>query len=137
MSHSDLPTDSGAAPAGTTGLPSNAAGALCYFLGALTGILFLIIEKKDPFVRFHAAQSIGVTVVAIGISITLMILSAVLGVVPILGWILGAFLSLGFMLVAFGFWLFLMFQAWQGRSWEVPMVGARAREMLLGGSHVA
>lgn len=136
MSPSDLPTGVDAAGGGTTGIPSNTAGALSYFLGALTGILFLVIEKKDPFVRFHAAQSIGVTVVGVGISIVLMILSAVLGVVPILGWILGAFLSLGFMLVAFGFWLFLMFQAWQGRSWEVPLVGARARQMLLGGSHV-
>ena len=136
MSPSDLPTGADAAPGGTTGIPSNTAGALSYFLGALTGILFLVIEKKDPFVRFHAAQSIGVTVVGVGISIVLMILSAVLGVVPILGWILGAFLSLGFMLVAFGFWLFRMFQAWQGRSWEVPLVGARARQMLLGGSHV-
>ena len=42
------------------GLSSNLAGALAYPLGAITGILFLKIEpyKFDPFVRFHAFQSI-------------------------------------------------------------------------------
>ena len=41
-------------------MSSNLAGALAYPLGAITGILFLKIEpyKFDPFVRFHAFQSI-------------------------------------------------------------------------------
>jgi uncharacterized membrane protein len=69
------------------------------------------------------------------VSIGLMILGAILSIIPILGWILGLLLSLGFSLGAFGFWLFLMYQAWQGRSWEVPVVGGKAREILLGESH--
>jgi uncharacterized membrane protein len=38
----------------------NVAGALAYPLGFITGILFLKIDpyKYDPFVRFHAFQSI-------------------------------------------------------------------------------
>ena len=42
------------------GMSPNLAGALAYPLGAITGILFLKIEpyKFDPFVRFHAWQSI-------------------------------------------------------------------------------
>ncbi|KAJ3174250.1 hypothetical protein HDU88_000218 [Geranomyces variabilis] len=32
--------------------------ALCYALGCVTGILFLIIETKNDFVRFHAWQSV-------------------------------------------------------------------------------
>src|SRR5579875_2112558 len=46
-----------AAPA--SGLAENVAGLLCYLLGWLTGIIFLLIDKR-PFVRFHAAQSIVV-----------------------------------------------------------------------------
>ena len=36
------------------------AGALAYLVGAITGILFLVIDpfKSDRFVRFHAFQSI-------------------------------------------------------------------------------
>src|SRR5271167_2678362 len=46
-------------PAGTSGLQENVAGLLCYVLGWLTGLIFLLIDKR-PFVRFHAAQSIVV-----------------------------------------------------------------------------
>ncbi|MGQ9498541.1 MAG: hypothetical protein ACUVSP_09715, partial [Desulfotomaculales bacterium] len=47
----------GAPAATTSGLQKNVAGLLSYVLGWLTGIIFFIIEK-DPFVRFHAMQSI-------------------------------------------------------------------------------
>jgi len=40
-----------------TGLTENVAGLLCYVLGWLTGLIFLLIDKR-PFVRFHAAQSL-------------------------------------------------------------------------------
>src|ERR1700732_4681225 len=50
----------GTAPAATSeGLAENVAGLLCYVLGWLTGITFLLSDKR-PFVRFHAAQSIVV-----------------------------------------------------------------------------
>ena len=42
-----------------TGLSENVAGLLCYILGWITGLIFLLIDKR-PFVRFHAAQSIVV-----------------------------------------------------------------------------
>ena len=32
-------------------------GALAYLLGPITGILFLLMEKGNKFVRFHAMQS--------------------------------------------------------------------------------
>jgi hypothetical protein len=46
-----------AAQSPTAGLQENVAGLLCYILGWVTGIIFLLIDKR-PFVRFHAAQSI-------------------------------------------------------------------------------
>ncbi len=39
------------------GMTENVAGLLCYSLGWITGLIFLLIDKR-PFVRFHAAQSI-------------------------------------------------------------------------------
>lgn len=39
------------------GFPQNVAGALCYLLGPVTGIIFLLLEKKNRFIRFHALQS--------------------------------------------------------------------------------
>jgi len=102
---------------GGTGLPSNLAGALCYLLGLITGIVFLLLEKDDRFVRFHAMQSIIV-------SISLVIASIILGFIPILGWALGFLLNLA----AIALWVILMIKAYRGEEWEVPVLGRIARE---------
>lgn len=44
----------------TTKLPPNKAGLLCYLGFWVTGIIFLIIERKNKLVRFHAMQSLVV-----------------------------------------------------------------------------
>jgi len=100
-----------------TGLSKNTAGALSYVLGPITGIVFLILEK-DPFVRFHAMQSI---VVFLGIFVLQWIVGftiILLPLVPIIG-------ILGFVL-----WLLLIYKAWQGEEWEMPMVGKWVRKLL-------
>src|SRR5579863_5438287 len=49
-----------AAPPQAAGLDENMACALCYLLGLLTGILFLVLEpyNKNRLIRFHAFQAI-------------------------------------------------------------------------------
>ena len=42
----------------STGLEANLAAALSYLVGFVTGIIFLLVEKDNKFVRFHAMQSI-------------------------------------------------------------------------------
>ncbi len=120
----------------STGLDQNLAGALTYLFGFITGIIFLVIEKKSPFVRFHAAQSTFlwglVFVVMIGISILSMIASAI----PAIGWILGILfflLSLGLAFGSFILWIFLMYKAYSGEEWEFPWAGRQARQTLLKG----
>jgi len=96
------------------GLPKNTAAALSYVLGWLTGIIFLLIEK-DPFVRFHAMQSI----------ITFGILT-LLSFVPIIGWILSPLV----MIVGFILWLVLIFKAYQGEEFKLPVIGEFAKKQL-------
>ncbi|MFC1909399.1 DUF4870 domain-containing protein [Chloroflexota bacterium] len=45
----------------STGLPENVAGLLCYVLWWVSGIVFLIIESENKWIRFHAFQSIIVS----------------------------------------------------------------------------
>ena len=111
----------------STGLAPNVAGALAYVLGPITGIVFLVLEKDSRFVRFHAVQSIGVGVVLIAISIALSIFSSILMFVPILGWIIALLASMGLAIVSFILWLLLMLKAFQGKEWELPVVGVYAR----------
>ncbi|HEV2147669.1 MAG TPA: DUF4870 domain-containing protein [Longimicrobiaceae bacterium] len=124
-------------PQGTTGLAPNVAGALSYLVGPITGILFLVLEKESRFVRFHAAQSIGISIALFAVNVVLMVLGAVLAVVPIIGWLIGLALSLAVGLGGFVLWLYLMYRAYQGDEWEVPGVGAQVRRYLGGGTAVA
>ena len=126
-------------PTGSTGTPTaarsgslapNVAGALAYALGFITGVVFLVIEKENRYVRFHAAQSVAVTIVLIVLSVALSILSSVLVFVPILGWIVAFLLSVGLSLGTFVLWVLLMWRAYQGREWELPIAGGIARKIM-------
>lgn len=100
-----------------TGLKKNVSGALAYVLGPITGVIFLVIEK-DPFVRFHAMQSIVVSVVLIGLQWVLGLTIILLFLVPIIG------------IVSFVLWLLMIYKAWMGQEWEVPVLGKLARNLL-------
>jgi len=101
-----------------TGLSENIAGAVAYFLGFVTGIVLLLIEKENKFVRFHAAQS----TVAFGV---LFILSIILGFIPIIGWLIALFLPL----IGFVLWLYLMFMAYKGNMYRLPVLADYADKL--------
>ena len=60
------------------GLEANVAGLLCYVLGWISGLVFILIERESKFVRFHAMQSI----IVFGI---LSVASFILGFIPLIG----------------------------------------------------
>jgi uncharacterized membrane protein len=96
----------------STGLSANVAGLLCYVLVWVTGIIFVVLEKKSTFVKFHAWQSImtfGVLTVA----------QLVLGWIPVVGWILNILIGI----LMFVLWLILIIQAGTGKMWKVPGAG--------------
>ena len=41
-----------------TGLPENTEAALTYLFGWVTGLIFLLVEKDNKKIRFHAMQSV-------------------------------------------------------------------------------
>lgn len=120
------PPSSSPVPGGS-GLSHNIAGALSYLLGAITGIIFLLIDKERPFVRFHAMQSIVLFVAWIAAWIVLGIIGFLLGFIPVLGILVDLLLSVALGLGGFILWLFLMWQAYQGNEWEIPVLGEQAR----------
>lgn len=113
----------------STGLAPNVAGALAYLLGPITGALFFLLEKENRFVRFHAAHSITLGLLWIALSVLFSVLSGVLVMVPVLGWLVALLLSVVFGLGGFFLWLFLMWRAFQGREWESPIAGPMARKL--------
>jgi uncharacterized membrane protein len=124
------PASSPGSAASSSGLAPNVAAALSYVLGLITGAIFLVIEKENRYVRFHAAQSVAVSLLFIVVSIGLSIVSGVLVFVPVLGWIVAFLLSVGLSFVAFVLWVMLMWRAYQGREWELPIAGGIARKLM-------
>ena len=127
--HTDVDAEPTSDRAGT-GLDSNVAGALSYLLGPITGVLFYVMEPEDAFVRFHAAQS---TVLFGGLFVASIVLSVALtalALVPVVGWIAAAVLGVGSLIlspVALVAWAFLMYKAYTGSEYEVPVVASYAR----------
>jgi uncharacterized membrane protein len=111
-----------------TGLKKETSAALSYVLGFITGIIFLIIEK-DPFVRFHAMQSIVVSLAFFVLSWILGIISVLLGLTVFLAWV-GPLLSGVLMIGGFVLWLLLIYKAYQGEKWQVPYIGKFVERMV-------
>jgi len=106
-----------AAVKSSTGMDENLAALLSYVLGFVTGIIFFVIEKESKFVKFHAMQSILV-------SAGLMILSFVLGLIPIIGWIAAILLGP----VSLVLWIILMVKAYKHVWFKLPVVGEIAEK---------
>jgi len=110
-------------------MKANAAGALAYLAGIVTGILFLVIDpyKSDRFVRFHSFQSIFFNAAWVALWIAWMIVGVLLGAVTKgLFFILQVPIDLLLMVGGFALWAFLMFSAYQGKTTRLPVIGALA-----------
>jgi uncharacterized membrane protein len=102
----------------STGFDANVAAALSYLVGFVTGIIFLLVEKENRFVRFHAMQS---TLLFAGI----VAIDILLQIVPILGALLVIFVVIPLSAVL---WLMLMFKAYIGEEFKLPLVGQMAAD---------
>ena len=115
------------------GMAENVAGTLCYVVGWITGLIFLLVDKR-PYVRFHATQSI---VVFGGLHIVLIAMGMFFGFSLLaagwagfsLGW---AFYSL-IELLSLILWILLMVKAYQGVRFRVPFA-ANLAESIFGKS---
>lgn len=116
------------APPAQAGLSENAAGALCYLAGLITGIIFLVIApyNQSRTVRFHAFQSIFFNIAWIALWIVEMIISGVLAAIPVIGWIAGILLAMAIALGGLIVWLLLMWKAYNGDRLVLPVIGPMA-----------
>jgi uncharacterized membrane protein len=112
---------------GAEGLSENVAGALCYVLGLITGILFLALapHNQNPRIRFHAWQSIFFNIAIIVLIVVETVISTVLplALLVIFG-LLQVLISLGIL----GVWLFLMWKTFQGSTVSLPVIGDLAKK---------
>lgn len=112
------------------GLTDNVASAIAYFLGFITGIIFLVLApyNQSKTVRFHAFQSIFMSIGVFIAGIALSIISTIFFAISFwLGSLFGL-IHLLFGLGVFILWLFMMFKAYQGQKVMLPIIGALAEK---------
>jgi uncharacterized membrane protein len=103
--------------ASVSGLSENVASALCYILGLITGILFLLLApyNQNPNVRFHAFQSIFLSAAWIAIDIVCSI-AGLFYLAPLFG------------LAGFVLTIYMVVVTYQGRKLVLPVIGPFAEQ---------
>ena len=99
---------------GGSGLAPNIAAGVAALLPPVTGFVFLALEKKDPFVRVWAMQSVFFGCVALAFQIVMEVLGKILIHIPILGRVVAVLLGLVGMVVGLGFlilWIITLVKA--------------------------
>lgn len=94
----------------------NGLALLAYLFGFLSGIIiFLISEKKDRFVRFHAVQSIF-------FNVAVWLIWGVFFLFPPVQWAITVIAAI--------LWLFLMYKAYQGEKFKLFVLGDWAEDVV-------
>ncbi|KKR56675.1 MAG: hypothetical protein UU05_C0011G0008 [Candidatus Curtissbacteria bacterium GW2011_GWA1_40_47] len=101
----------------------NLIAALSYLLGFITGIVILLVEKDEKFIRFHAMQS---TVIFGALFVLSIVLGFVLRPVGILETLVNVIISVVSLIV----WVVSMIKAYQGQMYKWPIAGDFAEKQI-------
>jgi len=117
------------ATANAGGMTDNVAGMLAY-ITIIPAIIFLVMEpyNKNRFVRFHSWQNIFFHLAWIVAWIALMIASAVLAFIPILGHLVAFLLWIALSIGGVAVWIILLMKANGGQMWKLPFIGDLAEK---------
>lgn len=110
-------------------LNDSAASAMCYVLGFITGILFLMLEpyRSNRTVRFHAFQSIFLSGALFILWIAVRIFAGIIA--ALVGWVAWTIMFF-FGLACLAIWVLMVVTTLQGRSPHLPVVGPLAQQQV-------
>jgi uncharacterized membrane protein len=114
----------------STGLPTHVAAPLAYVGWWITGLMFWFVERRDGYVRFHAAQAIAafgiISVLVAGFcAMAVVSLSLLPNAFTGFLWAAAATLAIGVLL-----WAVTMWQAARGRAWRIPLAADLADRLV-------
>lgn len=121
-------------PADTSsGIPAPIAAGLAVLFTIVGGIVFLVLERQNRFVRFYAMQGVLLGATAFVAGLCFAVLHIIFGFIPFFGWIvlLIAWVAsivfwLGWVIV----YLVAAVKAFTGVEWEIPYIGPMARRQM-------
>jgi uncharacterized membrane protein len=105
-------------------MEENIAGMLAYFT-IIPAIVFLVVEpfNRNRFVRFHSFQCLFAAVALVVIEVALVIVSAILHIIPVVGFMVTAILWPVWGLAVLCLWVLLVVKAYQHQMYKLPFVG--------------
>lgn len=112
------------------GIDFNVAGLLCYILWPVAPIFFLLVGpyNRNRFVRFHAFQAAFLWLAGIAVAIALQVMTSILGLVPVLGWVASGFIWITFAITFLSMIITLTYKAYNGEWYSAPVIGTFARQ---------
>ena len=104
-------------------------GIMCCLIGSL--IVFFLKKDESSYIKFNALQAIGFglvwLVLAVGLNFGMMLVSQI----PVIGLIIGL-VGMLIPLALFGYWIFLMIQAFMGKDVRIPVLADFIDQNLMG-----
>lgn len=115
-----MPADS------STGLTPRTGALLAYLAWWVTGALMLLVERRDRFVRFHAAQSLT-GLGAVWLLGAVVYLSAFVLLSVSATWFTTLlWLALGIWAAGVGLWIVCLVKISRGEPWRMPLAAGIA-----------
>ena len=117
----------------TTGLPRNIAAGLSNIFPLIGGVVFLVLERRDRFVRFYAVQSILLGAIAVLVWISIELVNFIFSHIPLIGGFLGMVMGGAYRLFAlawFVVYVVAIVKAFMGKEWPIPYLGHIARRQV-------
>jgi uncharacterized membrane protein len=114
----------------STGLSSRVAASLAYTGWWVTGTIIWIVERQDPFVRFHAAQAMtAFGLIAIIVASFLALAAASLSFMPS-AFELFLWAAAGTWILGLVLWVVVMWKAANGNAWRIPLAAELADRLV-------
>ena len=107
-------------------LDENIVAALSYLFGPISGIIVLVLEKENRFVRFHALQSTLWFLLLMVIGWILSAIGSIFNIVHLIGGIFTGLTGLVASIVGLiGLisMVWLIYKAFTNQTWKVPVIG--------------
>ena len=113
----------------STGLDAHVAAALAYLAGPFSGMLVLLAERTNSYVRFHAWQSViglGGLGLLVGMLLALAFGSVIVSATAFRGLIVVSWIVWALWIAC---WATCLFKAFTRRRWKLPIAGAYAERL--------
>ena len=105
----------------STGMEPKIAVLLAYLFSWLGGLIILLIEKENRFVKWNALQALILGIVEVA---CIFVISFILGLIPYIGWFFFSWLGWVLAGVAWIFAIIAIVMGFQGKTFRIPGISS-------------